>query len=142
MTKISPRMDGLAALITSGQDSQLMWGPKYHSWRLVFAFLPPSRSTPPTFFNVTWKQNQDGKWRTMNTPKWQDFFKDLRMRKPDTEMMRIQLHGTDLAHLPFAGKLKWLIEFLPQWQWFLTWAPGKAPSISRRPVLGLRPQAC
>ena len=33
------------------------------------------------------------------------------MRKPDTETTHIQIHGTDLAHLPFAGKLKWLIEF-------------------------------
>ena len=48
------------------------------------------------------------------------------MRKPDTETMHIQLHGTDLAHLPFASKLKWL-EFPTSWQWFLTWAPGKIP---------------
>ena len=47
------------------------------------------------------------------------------MRKPDAETMHIQLHGADLAHRPFAGKLQWLIELPPQWQWFLTWAPGK-----------------
>ena len=57
--------------------------------------------------------NQEGKWRTVNTPRWQALFKDLRMRKSHTESMHIQLHGTDLAHLPFAGKLKWLVEFPP-----------------------------
>ena len=49
------------------------------------------------------------------------------MRKPDMETMHIRIHGTDLAHLPFAGKLKWLIEFPRAWRWFLTWAPKKAP---------------
>ena len=59
-----------------------------------------------------WHQkNQQDVWRTMNTPRRQDLLKELRMRKPDKETMHIQLHGTDLAHLPFAGKLKWLIEF-------------------------------
>ena len=58
---------------------QLMWDAMFNSWRLVFAFLPASRSTPPTFFNVTWKQNQDGKWRTMSTPTWQNLFKPSRI---------------------------------------------------------------
>ena len=64
----------------------------------------------------------------MNTPRWQDLFKDLRRRKPDTERMHIQVHGTDLAHLPFAGKLKWLIELPIAWSWFLTWSPGMIPN--------------
>ena len=75
---------------------QLMWDPKYYSWRLVFAFLPAFQDTPPTFFNITKKQNQEGKWRTMNTPGWQALFRDLHMRKPNTESIHIQLHGTDL----------------------------------------------
>ena len=33
---------------------QLMLDSRFNSWRLVFAFLPGSRETPPTFFNVTW----------------------------------------------------------------------------------------
>ena len=70
------------------------------------------RPTPPTFSNVTWKQKQDGKSRTVNTPKWQDLFKDLSIRKLNTESMHIKLHGTDLAHLPFAGKIKWMIAAL------------------------------
>ena len=63
----------------------------------------------------------------MNTPKWQDFCKDLRVRKPHTESMHIQLRGTDLAHLPFAGKIKWMIEFPPAWKWFVAWSPGLIP---------------
>ena len=39
---------------------QLMWDPKHQSWRLVFAFLPGSRTSPPTFFKTTWKINQQG----------------------------------------------------------------------------------
>ena len=104
-----------------------MWGPKRNSWRLVFAFLPRSRTSPPTFFNVTWKMSAPGVWRTMNTPRRQDLFKDLRMREPDTETMRIQIRGADLAHLPFAGKLKWLIELPTAWIWFLTWSPEMSP---------------
>ena len=51
----------------------------------------------------------------------------LRTRKPHTESTHTQLHGTDLAHLPFAGNLKWIIEFPPAWEWFVTWAPGQIP---------------
>ena len=37
-------------------EHQLMWDSKYHSWRLAFAFLPASRSTPPIVFNEPgWK---------------------------------------------------------------------------------------
>ena len=47
---------------------QLMWDQKFQSWRLVFAMVPGSLDTPPTFYNVTWKKDQYGKWKTMNTP--------------------------------------------------------------------------
>ena len=30
-------------------------------------------------------------------------------------------------HLPFAGKIKWMIEFPPAWKWFVTWSPGQIP---------------
>ena len=53
---------------------QLLWDARLSSWHLVFAFLPASGSTPPTFFNITWKQMQDGKC-TMNTPKCQEKLK-------------------------------------------------------------------
>ena len=33
-------------------NHQLMWDPKFQSWRLVFAFLPASQPTPPTLFHV------------------------------------------------------------------------------------------
>ena len=85
---------------------QLMCDPKFHSWRLVFAFLPVSENTPQTFFNITWKMNQDGKWRAVNASGWQALFRDLRVRKTNALSTRIQLHGTDLAHLPFAAKIK------------------------------------
>ena len=42
---------------------QLMWDPKHNSWKLVFAFLPGSRASPPTFFNVTWEMNAPGVWQ-------------------------------------------------------------------------------
>ena len=58
--------------------------------------------------------------------KWQDLFKDLRTHKPNAESMHIQLHGTDLARLPFVSKLKWMVE-PPAWQWFFTCAPGMIP---------------
>ena len=36
----------------------LMWDPQYNSWRLMFAMVPQSKSTPPTFYHVTWKCDQ------------------------------------------------------------------------------------
>ena len=72
---------------TSMFKHQLMWDPKVRSWRLVFACLPGFRDTPLTFFNVTWKQNDQAKWRTLNSPTV--LFKDLRSRKPHTESVRI-----------------------------------------------------
>ena len=33
-----------------------------------------------TFFIITWELNREGVWRTANTPKWQDLFRDLQAR--------------------------------------------------------------
>ena len=110
--------------------NNLMWDQKYQSWRLGFAMIPASKDTPPMFYNVTWKKDQYGKWKTVNTPQYTALFKDLRNRNPMTESMHIQLHSPDLAHLPLGGNIKWLIEFPPAWSWFLTWSPG-AVSTSR-----------
>ena len=35
----------------------LMWDPKYQSWRLMFAVVPQTKDTPPIFYQVTWKQD-------------------------------------------------------------------------------------
>ena len=93
----------------------------------VFAFLPGSPTSPPTLFNITWKLGREGVYRAANTPKWQDLFRGLRACKPDTETMYTQIHASDLAQLPFARKLRWLIEFPPGWKWFPAWAPGGVP---------------
>ena len=89
----------------------------------VCAMFPKTKDTPPTFYHVTWKQDQYGKWKTVNTPQYSALFKDLRNRNPMTESMHIQLHGSDFAQLPLSGNMKWLIEFPPAWSWFLSWAP-------------------
>ena len=41
----------------------LMWDPKYQSWRLMFAMVPQTKTkdTPPTLEYETWKQDQYGK---------------------------------------------------------------------------------
>ena len=105
----------------------LMWDPQYQSWRLMFAMVPLSKGTPPTFYHVTWKCDQYGKWKTLNSPPYTALFKDLRNRNPMTESMHIQLHGSDFAKLPLSAGIRWLIEFPPKWSWFLSWFPGQVP---------------
>ena len=107
--------------------NNLMWDHKYQSWRLVFAMIPASKDTPPTFDNVTWKKDQYGKWKILNTPQYSAFFKDLRIRSANTETVHIQLRSSDFAHLPLNGEIKRLIEFPPSWLWFLSWSPGQVP---------------
>ena len=85
--------------------NNLMWDQKFQSWRLVFAMIPASKDTPPTFYNVTWKKDQYGKWKTMNMPLYSALFKDLRNRNPMTELMHIQLRSSDFAHLPLGGNM-------------------------------------
>ena len=115
--------------------NNLMWDNKFQSWRLVFAMVPQTKDTPPTFYHVTWKQDQYGKWKTMNTPPYSALFKDLRNRNPMTESMHIQLHGSDFAQLPLSGNMKWLIEFPPAWSWFLSWSPGAVPEHFKDPSM-------
>ena len=105
----------------------LMWDPQYQSWRLMIAMIPQSKNTPPTFCHVTWKADQYNKWKTLNSPPYTALFKDLRSRNPMTETLHIQLHGSDFAKLPLSAGLRWLIEFPPEWAWFLSWAPGQVP---------------
>ena len=106
--------------------NNLMRENKYQSWHLMFAMVPQTKDTPPAFYHVTWKQDQYGKWKTLNTLPYTALFKDLRNRnrKPMTETMHIQLRGSDFAQLPLSGNMKWLIEFPPAWSWFLSWSPG------------------
>ena len=105
----------------------MMWDPQFNSWRLMFATVPQSKDTPPTYYHVTWKKDQYGKWKTLSSPPHTALMKDLRLRNPMTETMHIQLHGSDFAKLPLSGGIKWLIEFPPEWSWFLSWAPGAVP---------------
>ena len=98
-----------------------MWDSQCQSWRLMFAMVPQSKDTPPTFYHVTWKQDQYGKWKTLSSPPYTALMKDLHQRDPMT--VHIQLHSSDFAKLPLSGAIKWLIEFPPAWSWFLSWSP-------------------
>ena len=105
----------------------LMWDPSYSSWRLMIAMVFQSKNTPPTFYHVTWKVDQNGKWKTLNSPPYTALFRDLRSRNPMPETLHIQLHGSDFAKLPLSAGLRWLTEFPPEWAWFLPWFPGQVP---------------
>ena len=105
----------------------LMWDPQYQSWRLTSAMVPQSKNTPPTFYHFTWKADQYGTWKNLNSPPYTALFKDLRNRNPMTETLHIQLHGSDFAKLPMSAGLRWLLEFPPEWSWFLSWSPGQVP---------------
>ena len=80
----------------------------------MIAMVPQSKNTPPTFYHVTWKADQYGKWKTLNSPPYTALFRDLRSRNPMTETLHIQLHGSDFAKLPLSAGLRWLIEFPPE----------------------------
>ena len=97
----------------------LMWDPQFNSWRLMIAMVPQSKNTLPTY-HVRWKADQ-------YSPPYTALFKDLRSRNPRTETLHIQLHGSDFANLPMSAGLRWLIEFPPEWSWFLSWSPGQVP---------------
>ena len=111
----------------SNFKDNLMWDPQCQSWHLMIAMVPQSKNTPPIFYHVTWKADNYGKWRTLNSPPHTALFKDLRSRNPMSETLHIQLHGSDFAKLPLSAKLRWLIEFPPEWVWFLSWFPGQVP---------------
>ena len=74
----------------------------------MFAMVPQSKDTPPTFYHVTWKCDQYGKWKTLNTSPYMALFKDLRNCNPMTETMYIQLHSSDFAKLPLSAGIRWL----------------------------------
>ena len=104
----------------------LVWDDQHRSWRLPFAFLPGTDVSPPVFFSCTWRKTEQG-WRTSATPPFTNLIRDARSRRPDQEILHIQLHASDLAMLPFYSRLIWLIPFPAEWHWLPTWYPGAHP---------------
>ena len=105
----------------------LVWDDQHRSWRLPFAFLPSTDVSPPVFFSCTWRKSDQG-WKTSATPPYSNLIRDVRSRRPDNEILHIQLHASDLAMLPFYSRLIWLIPFPAEWRWLPTWCPGVHPS--------------
>ena len=104
----------------------LVWDDVHRSWRLPFAFLPATAVSPPVFFSCTWRKTDQG-WKTSATPPYSNLIRDVRSRRPDQEILHIQLHASDLAMLPFHTRLIWLIPFPAEWYWLPTWSPGEHP---------------
>ena len=57
-----------------------------------------------------------------------NLIRDVRSRRPDNEVLHIQLHASDLAMLPFHTRLIWLIPFPAEWSWLPSWCPGVHPA--------------
>ena len=57
-----------------------------------------------------------------------NLIRDVRSRRPDNEVLHIQLHASDLAMLPFHTRLIWLIPFPAEWYWLPSWCPGVHPT--------------
>ena len=104
----------------------LVWDDQHRSWRLPFAFLPATSISPPVFLSLTWRKSEQG-WKTSATPPYANLIRDVRNRRPDNEVLHIQLHASDLAMLPFHTRLIWLIPFPEEWSWLPTWRPGVHP---------------
>ena len=104
----------------------LVWDDVHRSWRLPFAFLPATDVSPPVFFSCTWRKTEQG-WKTSATPPYSNLIRDVRSRRPDNEILHIQLHASDLAMLPFYTRLIWLIPFPAEWHWLPAWCPGSHP---------------
>ena len=104
----------------------LVWDDQHRSWRLPFAFLPATDVSPPVFFSCTWCKSDQG-WKTSATPPYTNLIRDVRSRRPDNEILHIQLRASDLAMLPFHTRLIWLIPFPAEWHWLPTWCPGVHP---------------
>ena len=104
----------------------LVWDDQHRSWRLPFAFLPATDISPPVFFSCTWRKGDQG-WKTSATPPYSNLIRDARSRRPDNEVLHIQLHASDLAMLPFHTRLIWLIPFPAEWSWLPSWCPGVHP---------------
>ena len=105
----------------------LVWDDQHRSWRLPFAFLPATDVSPPVFFSCTWRKTEQG-WKTSATPPYSNLIRDVRSRRPDNEVLHIQLHASDLAMLPFHTRLIWLIPFPAEWSWLPSWCPGVHPT--------------
>ena len=88
----------------------LVWDDQDRSWRLPFAFLPATDVSPPVIFSCTWRKSDQG-WKTSATPPYSNLIRDVRSRRPDNEVLHIQLHASDLAMLPFRTRLIWLLPF-------------------------------
>ena len=89
----------------------------------AFAFLPATEVSPSVFFSLTWRKSDQG-WKTSATPPYSNLIRDVRNRRPDNEVLHIQLYASDLAMLPFHSRLIWLIPFPAEWSWLPTWCPG------------------
>ena len=72
-------------------------------------------------------RKSDQGWKTSATPPFTNLIRDVRSRRPDNEILHIQLHASDLAMLPFYSRLIWLIPFPAEWRWLPTWCPGVHP---------------
>ena len=105
----------------------LVWDDQHRSWRLPFAFLPATDVSPPVFFSCTWRKTEQG-WKTSATPPYSNLIRDVRSRRPDNEVLHIQLHASDPAMLPFHTCLIWLIPFPAEWSWLPSWCPGVRPT--------------
>ena len=105
----------------------LVWDDQHRSWRLPFAFLPATDISPPVFFSLTWRKSDQG-WKTSATPPYANLIRDVRNRRPDNEVLHIQLHASDLAMLPFHTRLLWLIPLPAEWSWLPAWCPGVHPA--------------
>ena len=105
----------------------LVWDDQLRSWRLPFAFLPATEVSPPVFFSCTWRKSEQ-EWKTSATPPYSNLIRDVRSRRPDNEVLHIQLHASDLAMLPFHTRLIWLIPFPAEWYWLPSWCPGVHPT--------------
>ena len=104
----------------------LVWDDQHRSWRLPFAFLPSTDVSPPVFFSLTWRKTDQG-WKTNASPPYSNLIRDVRSRRPDNEVLHIQLHASDLAMLPFHSRLIWLIPLPAEWSWLPVWCPGVHP---------------
>ena len=126
--QISALMEGRTPLAeTDHYRDFLIWDDQHRSWRLPFAFLPATDVSPPVFFSCTWRKSEQG-WKTSATPPYSNLIRDVRSRRPDNEVLHIQLHASDLAMLPFHTRLMWLIPFPAEWYWLPAWCPGTHPT--------------
>ena len=117
----------------------LVWDDQHRSWRLPFAFLPASSISPPVFFSLTWRKTEQG-WKTSATPPYANLIRDVRNRRPDNEVLHIQIHASDLAMVPLHTRLIWLIPFPTEWSWLPTWRPGVHPEAYTNADLWKKPQ--